>query len=112
VELHDTGLASVALRAALRGLRVLYLGPNLPLAEYARVVLDRRPGFALLSVSRAVTLAFARSELLRFLRRVPGSTRVLLGGAGIRPGDVAWIERAGGRVLTSGGFTRLLEDLE
>jgi methanogenic corrinoid protein MtbC1 len=84
-ELHEFGLMACALQLAAGGWKVLYLGPDVPLEETARVVRERRP--ALVCTSLVVRRDAAEcAELAAELRRTaPRDTAVVLGGAGIAP---------------------------
>lgn len=83
-ERHELGILMCALIAASRGLRCLYLGPDLPAADIALV--GEKTGAAV------VTLSFVMSEdttqtaeqLAEVARLLPSSTELWIGGAGIR----------------------------
>lgn len=50
-ELHEVGLLMTSLFLSRRGFRVIYLGPNLPVADLIETVQDLRPPLVLLSAS-------------------------------------------------------------
>ena len=50
-ELHEVGLLMTCLFLSRRGIRVIYLGPNLPLSDLIATVKDIRPPLVLLSSS-------------------------------------------------------------
>ncbi|MBS0376696.1 MAG: MerR family transcriptional regulator [Proteobacteria bacterium] len=82
-ERHELGILMCALLTAARGVRCLYLGPDLPPADVAT--------FAERTGAAAVVLSFVRREtasggeqalLAEFLRRLPRSIGVWIGGQG------------------------------
>jgi DNA-binding transcriptional MerR regulator/methylmalonyl-CoA mutase cobalamin-binding subunit len=79
-EHHELGLLALALRLALRGFRVVYLGTNVPTSDLADHVNRRRPAALCLSMVHAHEPA----EILAYLRdlrmRVDPSVRVVVGG--------------------------------
>jgi len=81
-ELHEMGLMSVAVKLALRGWRVIYLGADLPAEELAVAV--RAQGASL--VCQSVVYAWPRAELGAYLARLRASidadVRIVIGGAG------------------------------
>jgi DNA-binding transcriptional MerR regulator/methylmalonyl-CoA mutase cobalamin-binding subunit len=84
-ELHELGLMACALRLAAGGWKVLYLGPDVPLDETARVVKERKP--ALVCTSLVLRRGAGEcGELAAELRRTaPRDTAVVIGGAGVAP---------------------------
>ena len=52
-ELHEAGLLMTCLFLSRRGLRVIYLGPNLPMDDLIATIQDIRPPLVLLSASTA-----------------------------------------------------------
>lgn len=80
-EAHNLGLEMAALVLAQAGVRVLYLGTEVPLAEIAAVAMDRRAAAVALSLSANYEGA-RRDEALRALRALlPASVTLLAGGA-------------------------------
>lgn len=83
-EHHELGLLALALRLAMRGFRVTYLGANVPASELARHIQKRRP--------QALCLSFVQqrpqgevAQFARELRRdVPDEVRIVFGGRGTR----------------------------
>jgi methylmalonyl-CoA mutase cobalamin-binding subunit len=81
-EAHNLGLEMAALVLAQAGVRVLYLGTEVPLAEIAAVAMGRRATAVALSLSANYDGA-RRDESLRTLRELlPVSVTLLAGGAG------------------------------
>lgn len=80
---HELGLLGVAVRMALRGWRVTYLGANLPLEELATVAWEHRPELVCQSVVRPRD----KGELLAYghslRQRCPPECLVVIGGAGV-----------------------------
>jgi len=101
-ELHEFGILAAAMLAAAGGLGVLYLGPNLPVAEIAKAARKAKV--------RAVALGFARTGQdegaslagLEALRRALPDGVALVAGGRLSPG----LRAAAGK----GGFV-CLDDL-
>jgi DNA-binding transcriptional MerR regulator len=104
-ELHEFGLMACALQLAAGGWKVLYLGTDVPLAETARVVKERKP--ALVCTSLVVRRDAAEcGEIAAELRgAAPNGTSVVIGGAGVAPGtravDGVRFARCVGEMLTA-----------
>lgn len=85
-ELHEVGLLMTCLFLSRRGFRVIYLGPNLPVADLVETVQDLRPPLVLLSASTPEgALDIARSSRaikssLNGSGPFPGSPEVGFGG--------------------------------
>lgn len=82
-ERHELGLLAAAVHLALRGWRVVYLGPDLPLESLRPTLHARRPALVCTSLLRSMSeercLAFAAE-----LRQIaPAETGVLVGGPGV-----------------------------
>ena len=78
-ELHEFGALIAAVVAASHGLRVAYLGPNLPNTDLVRTVRSLRANLVLLSaVSKSRGLDAVVTELRDAL---PDRVRIVLGGA-------------------------------
>jgi methanogenic corrinoid protein MtbC1 len=91
-DLHEIGLLMAALVFALRGYRVLYLGPGTPAAEIARLV--QEAPLRVVAVSVSETGRRAAGVMLRSLRRsLPRSVVLWTGGSGA-PAAAAGIRRA------------------
>lgn len=96
-EHHELGLLALALRLALRGFRVVYLGTNVPTSDLADHVNRRRPHALCLSMVHGREPA----EILAFLRdlrmRVDAAVRVVVGGRATEGHelDVEGVELAG-----------------
>ena len=84
-EMHEFGLMACALQLAAGGWKVLYLGPDVPLEETARVVKERKP--ALVCTSLVLRRGAGEcGEIATELRRTsPRATTVVIGGAGVAP---------------------------
>ena len=84
-EMHEFGLMACALQLAAGGWKVLYLGPDVPLEETARVVRERKP--ALVCTSLVLRRGAGEcGEIATELRRTaPRGTAVVIGGAGVAP---------------------------
>jgi DNA-binding transcriptional MerR regulator len=81
-ERHELGILMCALLAAARGVRCQYLGPDLPPAD-AAVFADRVGAAAVvLSFVRRESSAAAEALLAEFLKRLPRSIAVWIGGQG------------------------------
>lgn len=78
---HELGLLAVAVRLALRGWRVTYLGANLPVEELSALAWEQRPELICQSAVRERPTAdlLAYGHALR--QRCPPGTLVALGGA-------------------------------
>jgi DNA-binding transcriptional MerR regulator/methylmalonyl-CoA mutase cobalamin-binding subunit len=96
-EHHELGLLALALRLALRGFRVVYLGTNVPTTDLAEHVNKRRPAGLCLSMVHGREPA----EILAYLRdlrmRVDPAVRVVVGGRATEGHalDVEGVELAG-----------------
>jgi len=102
-EQHELGLISVAIRLALAGWRVVYLGADLPLDELQRVVRARGPQLVCQSIvthrGAGEVLAHAKS----LLDSAPARTHLAIGGAGAS--DLT--QMASGRLLVCSSFADL-----
>ncbi len=82
-ERHELGLLVVALKLALSGHRVVWLGADLPVAELCAYLVSHQPRFVCLSLTRATS----REALLTLAREVragtPAATEIVLGGPGV-----------------------------
>ncbi len=78
-ERHEFGLLLAAMTAAMRGWRVVYLGPDLPAPEIANAV--RLTGSRYLALSVAIENPQLETELRSLAESLPPSTRVWIGGA-------------------------------
>lgn len=91
-EQHVLGLHMAACVLALTGLRVMFLGAEVPLIDLARVVQQKRPGQPavrglLISISQAQEEMAVRRQLAQLRRLVPPDLALLVGGTGA-PSDV------------------------
>lgn len=79
-EHHELGLLALALRLAVRGYRVIYLGTNVPTEELVRHLTERLPAALCLSMvhSRPAEEILAYAVTLR--ERTPASVRIAIGG--------------------------------
>lgn len=83
-ESHEIGLLAVAVKLALRGWRVAYLGADLPLEELAGILLSRKAELICQSIFAPRSAKELRTYASRLLHMVPGSTVVALGGPGVK----------------------------
>jgi len=83
-ERHEFGLLVLALKLALAGHRVLWLGIELPTADLRAFLSAQRPRFLCLSFTRPIS----RDELVRFGRSLregtPAEIEIVFGGPGVR----------------------------
>ncbi len=79
-ELHELGVMLAAVITALRGQRVLYLGPNLPPGQIAEAARASGARVVLLSLVALEKRAAIR-EVKALLRALPTGVALLLGGA-------------------------------
>ncbi len=78
-ELHELGALIAAVYVASLGLRVVYLGPNLPSEELGRAVRKLRAGLVL--VSAVASNRKLRASLDEMRASLPGRVRIVVGGA-------------------------------
>jgi DNA-binding transcriptional MerR regulator/methylmalonyl-CoA mutase cobalamin-binding subunit len=97
-ERHELGILIVALCAQERGVRVVYLGPDLPAEEIARAALDARAQAVGLGIV-ALDPTIAGREVRAVRRRLPDAVELWLGGAGA------------GRLASQPDGTRFVPDL-
>lgn len=84
-EAHELGLLAVAVHLAAVGMRVTYLGLDVPLNDLEKTLRQRRPALLCVSVVRPRP-ADECLRIARSLRRIaPSRTQVFLGGGGIPP---------------------------
>jgi methanogenic corrinoid protein MtbC1 len=81
-ESHALGLQMVALLLASAGLRVVYLGTEIPPAELARVARELGARVVAVSISSAMDGQMARRLVARLREALPRSVLLLLGGMG------------------------------
>jgi methanogenic corrinoid protein MtbC1 len=81
-ESHTLGLQMAALVMAAAGLRVVYLGTEIPPAELARVARELDARVVAVSVSAAADVQVARRDAIRLREALPRSVVLLLGGKG------------------------------
>jgi len=82
---HELGLMACALRLAVSGWKVVYLGPNVPYDDIRRVVEGRRPALLCTSIVLRANAHDVRQAAERLRALAPRETAVVLGGAGIPP---------------------------
>jgi MerR family transcriptional regulator, light-induced transcriptional regulator len=87
-ERHEFGLMAAAIHLAIRGWRIVYLGPDLPLPEVARVLRQRRPALFCTSVVNRMAVPDFRRLALELRAAAPPATEVVIGGRGV-PGAAA-----------------------
>ncbi len=81
-EAHGLGLQMSALALALGGCRLVYLGPEVPVAEAVGMVREADAQALGLSVSAATAGPATNAMLARVRRLLPRRTALLVGGAG------------------------------
>lgn len=82
-ERHELGLLAVAVKLALRGWRVAYLGADLPLEELAGFLMTRKARLICQSVFIPKPAEQLREYAGRLLRLAPDDTVIALGGPGV-----------------------------
>ena len=103
-ERHELGILMCALLAAARGVRCQYLGADVPPAD-AAVFADRVGASAVvLSVVRRESSAAAEAHFAEFLKRLPRSIAVWIGGQGAAAFSLAGL---GERVALLGDYRAL-----
>ncbi len=108
-ERNELGILMCALLAAARGVRCQYLGPDMPPADVA-VFADRVGAAAVvLSFVRRESSAAAEALLAEFLRRLPRSIAVWIGGQGAAALELAGF---GERVRVLGDYRALERALD
>lgn len=91
-EAHEGGLLIVATLLALRGYRVIYLGPNTPIGEIVGAVRGGGAEAVAISVSSAAPKARSARALAALRKALPHRVSLWLGGAGA-PTSVKDVER-------------------
>jgi methanogenic corrinoid protein MtbC1 len=81
-ESHALGLQTAALVIAAAGLRIVYLGTDIPPAQLATLAADLSAGHVALSVSSAADGAAVSHHVRRLRQLLPGEVGVLIGGLG------------------------------
>lgn len=103
-ELHEFGLMAAAIYLAMHGWRITYLGADVPLADLAPVLEQRRPQL----VCTSIVHPLPEEECLRLARDLraasPPETVIVLGGAGVP-------ERAADELPPGTYFLRRLDEL-
>jgi MerR family transcriptional regulator, light-induced transcriptional regulator len=113
-EAHAIGLQMAALLLAAVGLRVVYLGANMPPAELAVMAADLPAAHVALSISSAADAQATSRHLRRLRQLLPDEVGLVVGGRGApapKPGMTvladfealdAWAREAAGRRPTAG----------
>lgn len=107
-EPHEIGLISVAVKLALRGWRVAYLGADLPLEELAGVLLTRDAELICQSILTPRDPAEMNAYAARLLHLAPPKTVVALGG----PGVAALDDPGTDRLIYCTTFEALIESID
>jgi MerR family transcriptional regulator, light-induced transcriptional regulator len=107
-ERHEIGLLAVAVKLALRGWRVTYLGADLPIEELADVILTRKAELICQSVFAPRSRPELEAYAGRLLRLVPRDTLVALGG----PGVAALADESTDRILFAPRFEDLVDRVD
>jgi DNA-binding transcriptional MerR regulator/methylmalonyl-CoA mutase cobalamin-binding subunit len=79
---HGLGLQMAALVAAAAGLRILYIGTDVPLGDLVAVAREAAPAALALSVSSSSPRRRTEARLARLRARLPRGIRLVVGGAG------------------------------
>ena len=114
-EEHELGLLILACFLNRKGVRVLFLGANLPFADLRRACAVRRPRAVLLSVTLQENFQRERLAIRELLRTASPGIRFYIGGSGVPAGDRS-LEAAGLRLGSTGSSAqetaeRIAEDL-
>lgn len=116
-ESHALGLQMAALVLAAAGLRVVYLGTDMPPAELAKLAADLPAAHVALSVSSAADAQAVARHLRRLRQMLPGGVGVVVGGRGApaaKPGIMPvadfdeldrWARQTASAASLVGGFT-------
>jgi len=84
-ESHEIPLLAVAVKLALRGWRVVYLGASLPLEELGRLLQTRSVELVCQSLITEREPAAIRDHAIRLLQLTSTPTRIVVGGPGAAP---------------------------
>jgi methanogenic corrinoid protein MtbC1 len=84
-ERHEFGILGAALRLAIAGWRVTYLGADVPLEDLARLAAERAPAMLCLSVVHDRAPEEVRAMVEQLLAAIPEGTRIVVGGAAAEP---------------------------
>jgi len=110
---HEIGILAVAVKLALLGYNVAYLGTDLPLEEVVRLAATRPCDLVCISCVRAWPEADIHTYASRLADAVPPGVRVVIGGPGVAavaPPPGVWLatrfEDLEGLVARSGGVAR------
>jgi methanogenic corrinoid protein MtbC1 len=82
-ELHELGAMMAGVMAAASGWRVLYLGPNLPAADFARAAKDARPRVVCIGITDIHDLQETRHEITQLRRGLGTKATIVAGGSGV-----------------------------
>jgi DNA-binding transcriptional MerR regulator len=107
-ETHEIPLIAVAVKLALRGWRIVYLGVSLPLEELARVLNTREVALVCQSLITVREPDTVREHARRLERLAGPTTRVAIGG----PGVVSLEGESTARVLFCPTFDSLIARIE
>jgi methanogenic corrinoid protein MtbC1 len=83
------------------GVRVSYLGADLPFDDLASACQVLGPGAVLLSVTRSAIYDLHRTQLAQMLRKLRGEMQFYIGGQGVPPSDVE-VQQAGAYLTAPG----------
>ena len=84
-EAHALGLQMAALLLAASGLRVVYLGTDMPPSELAALAVDLAAGHVALSISAAADAQATTRHLRRLRQLLPDTVGIVAGGRGAPP---------------------------
>lgn len=107
-ERHELALLSLAVRLALAGYRVRYLGADLPLKDLCVAANELGPRLVLISVTMPVQQADLEGYITTLRAACPPHTRVTIGGPGL-PDQVA-LPKGVSALSTMGALARELAE--
>lgn len=84
-EQHEISLLAVAVKLALRGWRIVYLGADLPLEDIDGLLHTRDVELICQSLISARDLEAVRAHARQLLMIAPPTTKIALGGPGVAP---------------------------
>lgn len=106
-ERHEVGILSAAMLAASRGLKVSYVGPDLPAAEIVAAARASGVRVLVLGLTTAGQAAAARRELAAIADGLPEDIELWVGG----PAAAGVARAAGGRAIVIDSFDAYLGEL-
>ena len=111
-QMHDLGAMLAATAASGQGWRVVYLGANLPAAEFARAARIADASVVALSIVYPVDDRQLPDELRALRVALPRATKLVVGGAGIASYEGVLDEIGARRVESLAGLRTHLRELD